>query len=321
MTIKRTQFSNFVDNTMNTLNSKVALLHHDCSKLSDIVAKDKSNLLNLQQSLFPSATTLKDITTQMKQLLKEYQTKATILDSTVDIVNDELDTIKEDVTAAFQEQVRALLAEVQNDVATPHPQTNGIPITPQKQQSSAGMFQNRWRTSVDTTSPPSSHHTVDPQQKLSASSSHTHYQGVQTDILRKNVKLSCQDENQLVDFYIKLRTAMIPAGIFLREISAINEEEDIYEQRNGLTSSDYTVQTNALYGFLCNEDVIPQEFTFAQNCLKSFSSTMDGFQTLKRMLILVHPLLNHRRPPAEPPLYSATDDLHLYEQELRNFYL
>ena len=53
---------------------------------------------------------------------------------------------------------------------------------------------------------------------------------------------------------------MIPAGIFLREISEINEEEDIYEQRNGLTSSDYTVQTNALYGFLCNEDVIPQEF-------------------------------------------------------------
>ena len=114
---------------------------------------------------------------------------------------------------------------------------------------------------------------------------------------------------------------MIQAGIYLREINDITEDEEIYEAHEGLTRADFRVQTNALYGFLCNEDVIPQEFTFAQNCIKSFSSTMDGFQTLKRMFVLVHPLLNNRRPPNEPPLYSDSDDLHLYEQELRNFYL
>ena len=114
---------------------------------------------------------------------------------------------------------------------------------------------------------------------------------------------------------------MIQAGIFLREINDITEEDEIYEPRQGLTTTDYILQSNALYGFLCNEDVIPQEFTFAQNCIKSFSTTMDGFQTLKRMLVLVHPLLNNRRPPNEPPHYSDTGDLHLYEQELRNFYL
>ena len=77
----------------------------------------------------------------------------------------------------------------------------------------------------------------------------------------------------------------------------------------------------ALYGFLCNKDVIPQEFTFAQNCIKSFSSTMDGFQTLMRMLVLVHPLLNNRRPPNEMPLLSDSAGFHLYEQEMLNYYL
>ena len=318
MNRKRTQFSTFVDETTTELNSKVAVLHNDCSKLADIIAKDKSNISNLQQSLLPSAHTLKGVTTQMKKLLKEYQTKVTILDSTVDIVNDELDNIKEDVTSAFKEQARSLLTEMQSNAAAV---SNSIPVTPQKQQSSTTLFQNKWQTSVDTDPSPSPNHTFVPPSKPSVSSSPIQYQGVRTDILRKNVKISCQDETQLLDFYIKLRTAMIQAGIFLREINDINENEDIYEQRDGLTLSDYTVQANALYGFLCNEDVIPQDFTFAQNCIKSNSSTMDGFQTLKRMLILVHPLLNHRRPPTEPPLYSSTDDLHLYEQELRNFYL
>ena len=94
----------------------------------------------------------------------------------------------------------------------------------------------------------------------------------------------------------------------------------MYEQRDRLTFADYTIQANTLYVFLCNEDIIPQEFIFAQNCIKSFSTIMDGFQTLRRMLILVHPLLNNCRPPTEPPI-TNTGDLYLYEQELRNFYI
>ena len=48
---------------------------------------------------------------------------------------------------------------------------------------------------------------------------------------------------------------------------------------------------------------------------------MDGFQVLKQMLVLIHPLLNNQRPPTKAPTYLDTGDLHLYEQRLRNFYL
>ena len=48
---------------------------------------------------------------------------------------------------------------------------------------------------------------------------------------------------------------------------------------------------------------------------------MDGFQALKQMLVLIHPLLNNQRPPTKAPTYLDTGDLHLYEQKLRNFYL
>ena len=48
---------------------------------------------------------------------------------------------------------------------------------------------------------------------------------------------------------------------------------------------------------------------------------MDGFQTLMRMLVLVHPLLNNRRPPNEMPLLSDSAGFHLYEQEMLNYYL
>ena len=58
---------------------------------------------------------------------------------------------------------------------------------------------------------------------------------------------------------------MIQTGIFLREINKITEDDEIYEGHEGLTIADYTTQANALYGFLCNEDVIPQEFTLHKN--------------------------------------------------------
>ena len=114
---------------------------------------------------------------------------------------------------------------------------------------------------------------------------------------------------------------MIQAGIYLKDLTEISEDDDISEYKQGLEKRDYIYQSNTLYSFLYNEDVIPQDFVFAQNCLKSQSTTMDGFSSLKSMLLLIHPILNGRRPPNHPPLYSAVNDLHLYEQSLCNFYL
>ena len=149
----------------------------------------------------------------------------------------------------------------------------------------------------------------------------TAYQGVCTDLIRKNVRISCPDETHLLDFYTKLWTAMIQAEIYLRNLTEISDDDDISVYKPGLEKRDYIYQSNALYSFLCNEDVIPQDFVFAQNYLKSQSTIMDGFSSLKSMLSLVHPILNGRRPPYHPPLYSAVNNLHLYKQSLRNFYL
>ena len=154
-----------------------------------------------------------------------------------------------------------------------------------------------------------------PQKFTSSSFPHSPYQhtpvstykGVKTDVLRKMVKLSCNDSDQLLDFYTKLRTAMLQAGIYLREIQDISEDEPIYDKQDGYSESDYRTMSNALYSFLCNEDVIPQDFIFAQNCLKSMSTTMDRFQTLKSMLVLVHPSLNNRRPSNNPPVFPRLE--------------
>ena len=89
------------------------------------------------------------------------------------------------------------------------------------------------------------------------------------------VKLSCTDSDHLLDFYTKLCTAMMQAGIFLRDIQEIQEDDLIYEEKDGYSDEVYRTQSNALYSFLCNEDVIPQDFTFAQNCLKSMTTTME----------------------------------------------
>ena len=311
---KTETLSRTLDGIKSSFETKAMIVENDCTKLGNLVKDSHHNVSNLNTDLLPSATTLKRITSQMKTLLKQYETKVTVLDSTIDVLNDELDNVKKDALDSFHRKAQEIFRTVHSETFS----NASHPITPQKQQPSSGIFQNKWKTNVndDPTIPRPESHATFTHRPTS-----TPYQGVRTDIIRKNVKISCQDETQLLDFYVKLRTAMIQAGIFLREINQITEDDELYEDKDGLTDADYRLQTNALYGFLCNEDVIPQDFVFAQNCIKSFSSTMDGFQTLKRMLVLVHPLLNHRRPPTEPPLYSETNDLHLYEQELRNFYL
>ena len=91
----------------------------------------------------------------------------------------------------------------------------------------------------------------------------TAYQGVCTDLIRKNVRISCPDETHLLDFYTKLRTAMIQAGIYLRDLTEISEDHDISKYKPRLEKRDYIYQSNALYSFRCNEDVIPQDFVFA----------------------------------------------------------
>ena len=59
----------------------------------------------------------------------------------------------------------------------------------------------------------------------------------------------------------------------------------------------------------------------AQNYILGYSTSMDGFAALKAMLKLMHPVLNKKRPSNVPPVLSEANDIHNYEQNLRNFYL
>ena len=94
------------------------------------------------------------------------------------------------------------------------------------------MFQNKWPTTLNDNNPNPTHTSVPSTQNTPTATlrQQTTYNGVCTDIIQKNVKIPCQYDTQLLDFYIKLCTAMIQAGIFLRKINNINEDEDIYEE-------------------------------------------------------------------------------------------
>ena len=150
---------------------------------------------------------------------------------------------------------------------------------------------------------------------------HTNTQTIDTYFLRKNVKLSCTDDSQLLDFYIKLRLALKQGGIHLIPIENISKEKSLMDSSNISNTNTYNLQTNALYTILSNEDVIPNDYVQAQNCITSHSQYMDGFAALKSMLSTVHPNLTNNPPATKPPQLSEYTDLHTYDQGLRNYYL
>ena len=139
------------------------------------------------------------------------------------------------------------------------------------------------------------------------------------DYIRKNINITCTAQDQILEFYIKLRLAVAKGGIYLRPIDNIMKDQSIAQ--NMLNKEAHQSQSNALYTILANEKYIPKEFTMAQNCILGYSTTMDGFSALKAMLKLTHPVLNKKRPSSNPPTLNDSMDIHNYEQNLRNYYL
>ena len=166
--------------------------------------------------------------------------------------------------------------------------------------------------------------TATPQQRQYNGVSHTHskqFQLPNMDYLRKNVNITCSNQDQILEFYIKFRLAVQKGGIYIIPIEDITKSAGIALTMPHYSSEDYTSQSNALFTLLSNEKIIPSDFTMAQNCILGFASTMDGFSALKAMLKLTHPILNKKRPSNVAPLLSSSSDIHAYEQSLRNFYL
>ncbi len=144
---------------------------------------------------------------------------------------------------------------------------------------------------------------------------------VNSEYLRKNVKISCTDDSTLLEFYMKLRISVQKGGIFLTNLENITVDKPIFEIKANMQHSDYEAQSNALFAILSNEDVIPTDYVHAINCIAAKNDSMDGFGALKNMLMTVHPSLTKTPPPKVPPTLSEYTDLHTYDQALRNFYL
>ena len=135
------------------------------------------------------------------------------------------------------------------------------------------------------------------------------------------MKIACTEENQVLEFYIKLRIAIAKGGIYIIPVEEITIGHSIRKKIKGLRRHDYITQSNALYTLLSNESIVSTDFTMGQNCILSNSTTMDGFSALKTMLKRTLPTLTKRRPPAEAPKLDNYDNLHMYEQGIRNHYL
>ena len=147
------------------------------------------------------------------------------------------------------------------------------------------------------------------------------YRGPNIDYLRKNVNITCTEQNQILEFYIKFRLALEQGGIHILPINQISKNKSIAQDKPGITPEDQRLQSNALFTLLSNEKIIPSDFTMAQNYIQGFASTMDGFGALRAILKLTHPTLSKKRPSNVPPVLSDSSDIHSYEQNLRNFYL
>ncbi len=154
------------------------------------------------------------------------------------------------------------------------------------------------------------HHPHNPYNKM-----------INTEYLRKHIKISCSDDSTLLEFYIKLRLLIKKGGIYLKPLDELSVDAQIYEEKMGYTTADYMNQSNGLHTLLSNEEIIPIEYTKAQNCIQATSDTMNGFAALKSMLTTVHPKFTKTQPDTTPPLYSMYNDLHLYEQSIRTYYL
>lgn len=62
------------------------------------------------------------------------------------------------------------------------------------------------------------------------------------------------------------------------------QEDPIFRKSKGLTQHDCSKQFTALYTFLYNNTVLPNNFDLGKNCLDTHSTRLNGFSVLKDML-------------------------------------
>ena len=305
---------NFNSRTIQVLENRVSLVQTANKKIDDKIEgqihkklddhlqnfqnKNKSSL-NDDESVQSIITTQQKVQRRLSRLKDGTKTMFKDIESDYDLLTDRIHRLESDVKKL---------------------QTN-------KRKSTQRKLDYSHKSESDT----SSFSSVQPQQthsKYNHSNTpsniqyrNTYYRGPNIDYLRKNVNITCSAQNQILEFYIKFRLAVEQGGIHILPIDQITKHKSIAQDKPGITEEDKRLQSNALFTLLSNENIIPSDFTMAQNCILGFASTMDGFGALRAMLKLTHPTLSKKRPSNVPPVLSDSSDIHAYEQNLRNFYL
>ena len=134
------------------------------------------------------------------------------------------------------------------------------PATQETYQGSTYRKKNRShdRTGSDNTPNPTYDNTY--HQNTYAQYQHTSSQPyrnktntIDTYFLRKNIKISCSDDTQLLDFYIRLRIILQQGGIHLIKIEDIDTNRSLQAHLNETSHmTDYDTQSNALFTILCH---------------------------------------------------------------------
>lgn len=88
---KRKAIVKSMDMAMSELTTKVVVVTSECNKLFQTITTHSMNINNMSNDIIPTAQSLKHVTTQMNFLLKTYQDKTTILDTTIDVLHEEMD--------------------------------------------------------------------------------------------------------------------------------------------------------------------------------------------------------------------------------------
>ena len=317
ITTKTDQWTTTIDKTLDTitddLNDRFCKLENRCMTIEQKLATTISSDLKSEMESIKTQVTSSHAHTNKRLLKLKNKTKAFVkqTDEDSEIISDRIFRLEDSVAKLKRQTTTPVKTKLRFDSSSDSdfPPDKPISQTPKRPQ---------------TDQPPSSYKTPESTQ----SSTPTKFQdrsyarfNPDMDYLRKNLHLTCSDTNQILEFYIKLRLAISKGGIHLTPIENITRNGSIADTTHTTTPEDTQNQSNALFTLLANEKYIPATFTMAQNCIRGFSNTMDGFAALKAMLKLIHPVLNKKRPSNVPPVLSEATDIHNYEQNLRNFYL
>ena len=130
----------FIEDKMTEMNTKFAVADSDVEKLTKKISTYSMNIEKLDNDILSSARSLKSITTKVKDLLKTYKTKTTILDSTIDVVHEEMESASTDVMASFTTKANDLFTSHSSKITNIEKKIASVIFTKQSSDPQEALF-------------------------------------------------------------------------------------------------------------------------------------------------------------------------------------